>query len=171
MASCCNGLSAPAFDSKLAHAFRLQVNGSLNPLDDLFGKAMNSSTEQIVGPSILLVDDDPGILKAVSWVLADEGYQVASMSDSHQALETLEQKRYRLLITDLTMPLVDGITLLRKAKDFNPGTRVIVMTANQESKSRAEALALRADGYLLKPFDIMDLKNQVTRCLQPSEEA
>jgi DNA-binding response OmpR family regulator len=119
----------------------------------------------------LLVDDDPGILKAISWILADEGYQVASTSDSHQALETLEQKGYRLLITDLTMPFIDGITLLRKAKDLNPGTRVIVMTANQEAKSRAEALALRADGYLLKPFDIMDLKNQVSRCLQPLEKA
>jgi CheY-like chemotaxis protein len=147
------------------------VNRSLNLLDDLFGEAMNSSTEQIADPSILLVDDDPGILKAISWILADEGYQVASTSDSHQALETLEQKGYRLLITDLTMPFIDGITLLRKAKDLNPGTRVIVMTANQEPKSRAEALALRADGYLLKPFDIMDLKNQVSRCLQPLEKA
>jgi CheY-like chemotaxis protein len=117
--------------------------------------------------SILLVDDNPGILKALSWVLADEGYRVATSSDSHEALETLEQRGYRLLITDLTMPVVDGITLLRKAKDLNPRTRVIVMTADQEPKSRAEALASRADGYLLKPFDIMDLKDQVSRCLQP----
>lgn len=96
---------------------------------------------------------------------------MASTSDSHQALETLEQKGYRLLITDLTMPFIDGITLLRKAKDLNPGTKVIVMTADQEPKARTAALALRADGYLLKPFDIMDLKNQVTRCLRPLEKA
>jgi CheY-like chemotaxis protein len=135
------------------------------------GKAMNTSKEETADQSILLVDDDPGILKAVSWLLADEGYQVACTSDGHQALDTLEQKRYRLLITDHIMPFMDGITLLRKAKDLNPGTKVIVMTADQEPKSRTAALALRAEGYLLKPFDMMDLKNQVTRCLQPLEKA
>jgi len=127
--------------------------------------------EQMADPSILLVDDDPGILKAVSWVLAEEGYQVATTSDSHLALETLERNGFRLVITDLAMPDTDGFTLLRKAKDLNPETRVIVMTANQEPKSRAEAMTLRADAYILKPFDIMDLKKQVSRCLQPSEEA
>jgi len=135
------------------------------------GNAMNTSAEQMADQGILLVDDDPGILKALSWVLEDQGYQVASTSDSHQALETLERKGFRLVITDLAMPDTDGFTLLRKAKDLNPGTRVIVMTANQEPKSRAEAFALRADGYLMKPFDIIDLKKQVSRCLQPSEEA
>ena len=132
---------------------------------------MNTSTVQMADQSILLVDDDPGILKAVSWVLTDEGYQVASTSDSHRALESLRRKGFRLVITDLAMPDTDGFTLLRKAKDLNPKTRVIVMTVNQEPKSRAEAFALRADGYLMKPFDIMDLKKQVSRCLQPSEEA
>ena len=171
MPSCPGGFSGRALDSKIEHAFRLRVNRSLNLLHDLFEEAMNSGTKQTANPSILLVDDDPGILKAVSWVLTDEGYQVASTSDSHQALESLERKRYRLLITDLTMPYPDGFTLLRKAKDVNPKTRVIVMTANQEPKSRAEAFALRADGYLLKPFEIMDLKKQVSRCLQTSEEA
>jgi len=171
MHSCPGGFSGRALDSKIEHIFRLQVNRSLNLLHDLFGEAMNSSTEQPADPSILLVDDDPGILKAVSWVLADEGYQVASTSDSHQALETLERNGFRLVITDLAMPDTDGFTLLRKAKDLNPGTRVIVMTANQEPKSRAEAFVLRADGYLLKPFDIMDLKNQVSRCLQSLEKA
>jgi len=132
---------------------------------------MNTSAVQTADQSILLVDDDPGILKAVSWVLTDEGYQVASTSDSHRALESLKRKGFRLVITDLAMPDTDGFTLLRKAKDLNPKTRVIVMTVNQEPKSRAEAFALRADGYLMKPFDIMDLKKQVSRCLQPSEEA
>jgi DNA-binding NtrC family response regulator len=131
---------------------------------------MNTSAKQMADQSILLVDDDPGILKAVSWVLAEEGYRVVSTSDVHQALDTLERKGYRLLITDLTMPLVDGITLLRKAKDLNPATRVIVMTANQEPRWQAEASAHRADGYLLKPFDIMDLKNQVSKCLRSPEE-
>jgi DNA-binding NtrC family response regulator len=132
---------------------------------------MNKSKEEVSEKSILLVDDDPGILKAVSWVLADEGYQVASTSDSHRAIERLERKGYRLLITDLAMPFIDGITLLRKAKDLNPRTKVIVMTADQEPKSRAEAMTLRADAYILKPFDITDLKKQVSRCLQPLEEA
>jgi len=135
------------------------------------GNVMNTSAVQTADQSILLVDDDPGILKAVSWVLTDEGYQVASTSDSHRALESLRRKGFRLVITDLAMPDTDGFTLLRKAKDLNPKTRVIVMTVNQEPKSRAEAFALRADGYLMKPFDIMDLKKQVSRCLQPSEEA
>ena len=127
---------------------------------------MCPSAEQTGDQSILVVDDDPGILKAVSWVLTEEGYRVASTSDGHQALDTLEQKGYRLLITDLAMPFVDGMTLLRKAKDLDPETRVIVMTADEELTSRAEALAHRADGYLLKPFDIVDLKNQVSKCLR-----
>jgi len=166
MPSCLGGFSGRALDSKIERAFWAEGKVSF-----CGGNAMNTTTEQIADPSILLVDDDPGILKAVSWVLADEGYQVASTSDSHHALETLERKGFSLVITDLAMPDTDGFTLLRKAKDLNPGTRVIVMTANQEPKSRAEALALRADGYLLKPFDIMDLKNQVSRCLQSLEKA
>jgi CheY-like chemotaxis protein len=107
---------------------------------------MNTSKDEMADQSILLVDDAPGILKAVSSVLADEGCQVASTSDSHCTLETLGRYGFKLVITDLAMPFIDRITLLRKAKDVNPRTKVVVTTAYQEPKCQAEAFALRVDG-------------------------
>jgi CheY-like chemotaxis protein len=75
---------------------------------------MNTSKEEMADQSILLVDDDPGILKAISWILADEGYKVASTLDSHQALETLDRIEKRLADPD---PLYEqGVILGKSAK-------------------------------------------------------
>ena len=115
---------------------------------------------------ILLVDDDPGVRKAASWALEDEGYEVTPVANGGLAVDALRHRDFGLVITDLMMPVKDGFAVLRRAKELNPATRVIIVTGNQDRNSKELARRLNADDYILKPFDLKDLKRRVAHCLK-----
>ena len=77
--------------------------------------------------SILIVDDEPLIRELLSEVLEKDGYQVVSVSNGHQALRKIRQNYFDMVITDVRMPEMDGITLLKKIKELSPATSVIVI--------------------------------------------
>jgi two-component system, chemotaxis family, chemotaxis protein CheY len=114
---------------------------------------------------ILLVDDDPNILSALSSSLADSSYHVTSALGGQKALDALHQKVFDLVITDLNMPGVDGITVLRTAKGIDSNTRVIIMTGSVIPYSAQRLIFREANGFLPKPFGLTELYKTVASCL------
>lgn len=119
--------------------------------------------------SILLVDDDPFILTGIGQNLESEGYQVATAENGETACELLEQDEYDLVITDLVMDKIDGIQVLKKAKEKNPVTMVIILTGYGDMTSAIDALRLDADDYMLKPCQPEEMSFRVAACLDRQE--
>ncbi|MEM7247269.1 MAG: sigma-54 dependent transcriptional regulator [Acidobacteriota bacterium] len=101
---------------------------------------------------ILIADDEEGIRLFLSEVLAEEGHEVTTAEDGAVALELLQARGFDLLLTDLSMPRMDGLELLRRAKDEQPELEVILLTAHGSVDSAVEAMRLGAFDYLQKPL-------------------
>ncbi|NQT74443.1 MAG: response regulator [Chloroflexi bacterium] len=113
---------------------------------------------------VLMVDDDPNILKFVSANLEIRGYDVITAEDGETALEVMDRTMPNLVILDLLMPGIDGFDVcrhIRKSSDVP----IIVLSAIGESNTRSELLALGANDYVTKPFDIRDLLDRVQSTL------
>jgi len=117
---------------------------------------------------ILLVEDNACLREIVSQILTDD-YRITEAESGEEAIEALQSKDFDLVITDLNMGEVNGIEVLKKAKELNPETMVIIMTANHDVTYYHEALDLAACGYLLKPFKLTDLLERVSQCLRKRE--
>jgi len=116
--------------------------------------------------SILLVDDEAIILKTMAGKLQDEGFEVFTASNGVEALKIFEANIIHLVITDLMMEGIDGISVLKKIKAKSPKTAVIILTGYGELSSAIDALRLGADDYLLKPCDLNELLFRINNCLE-----
>jgi NADH-quinone oxidoreductase subunit E/NADP-reducing hydrogenase subunit HndA len=101
---------------------------------------------------ILVVDDEPVVRKSCERILTPEGYAVESASDGNEAIGKLGKDGYDLVITDLKMPDIDGIELIRWIRNSKPDTGIVVITGYPSQESIKEALSLRILDYLPKPF-------------------
>jgi DNA-binding NtrC family response regulator len=119
--------------------------------------------------SILLVDDDLIIIKAVEGLLELEGYVVTTAESGERAIELLENATFDLVITDLVMGSIDGIGVLKRAKEINPETMVIILTGFGNMTSAIEALRSGADDYILKPCETEEMYFRVSKCLEKLE--
>lgn len=111
--------------------------------------------ESIRNKSVLVVDDDPGLLRALEKVLIGEGCTVTCASWAAEAMEQLADRnnRFDLIITDLRMPFVKGNTILHAAKVVFPAVPVIIITAFGSPEMKEECLAQGAAAFLEKPLD------------------
>ena len=125
---------------------------------------MNSTSNKEY--SILLVDDNLHILELYKEILSGEGYQLTEATSGEMALEALESQTFDMIITDLNMGTMNGLKVLKRAKEMHPETMVIVMTGNTEIEYAIEALRLHADDYILKPFRIHHLLKRVSHCFR-----
>ena len=110
------------------------------------------------GGTILIVDDEWSIRDILSNILEAEGFEVDMAEDGEQGMAKLDEKTYDLLITDLKMPKVDGIQLLRHLSTLNVHTLGIVATGYGSIESAVEALRLGAFDYITKPFHLDEIK-------------
>ena len=120
---------------------------------------------------ILLVDDDPGLLRLLSIRLRAEGYEVEAVESAHKALGVLNRFSPDLVITDLRMDKMDGIGLLKELQTRSPGLRVIIVTAHGTIPDAVTATQSGAFGFLTKPIDKDDLMTTVERALKVSGTA
>jgi two-component system response regulator PilR (NtrC family) len=120
---------------------------------------------------ILIVDDEKAIRESVSLVLSEEGYETNIAADGNDALELLNKNNFDVMITDLKMPGMDGMKLVKKCLQICPQTSVIIITAHASVESAIEALRMGAFDYILKPFDFDDLILKVNRLLGNKELA
>lgn len=120
---------------------------------------------------ILLVDDDPGLLRLLSIRLRAEGYEVEAVESAHNALAVLGRFSPDLVITDLRMDKMDGIGLLKELQTRSPGLRVIIITAHGTIPDAVTATQHGAFGFLTKPIDKDELMSLVDRALKVSGSA
>lgn len=107
---------------------------------------------------ILLVDDDEGICDSLAKILTKKGYHVDPFISGEKALKSIGKSTYDILLTDLKMPGINGIELLKKAREIDPKLGVIIMTGFGEITSYLEAMDLGAAEYLNKPIKSHELE-------------
>ena len=117
---------------------------------------------------ILLVDDDPGLLRLLSIRLRAEGFDVEAVDSAHKALGSLSSFGPDLVITDLRMDKMDGIELLKELQTRSPGLRVVIITAHGTIPDAVTATQHGAFGFLTKPIDKDELMTLVDRAMQVS---
>ncbi|EGO64575.1 response regulator [Acetonema longum] len=121
-------------------------------------------------PTILVIDDQPGIRRLLTEVLAENGYTVANASNGYEGLQKARELKPALILMDMKMPGMDGIETLRELKRLGQGGKVIMMTAYGELDLVNEAKEIGAAAYITKPFDIIELCQLIQTSLnEPSD--
>jgi DNA-binding NtrC family response regulator len=116
--------------------------------------------------TVLIIDDEKSLLELLSVVFKKEGYGVKTNPGTPKAFELIDQGDYDLLICDIKMPQVDGMEILKRAAQRNPLSPAIMITAYGSVKQAVEALRIGALDYVVKPFDIEELKILVAHGLE-----
>jgi nitrogen regulation protein NR(I) len=120
---------------------------------------------------VLIVDDEPNLRKILSAQLVRDGYDVMTAEDGEQGLQLLRENHIDLVITDLKMPKVDGMTLLRETLRENPNLPIVMITAHGTVETAVEALKTGAFDYLTKPFDKDEVRQIVGKALKTKQLA
>jgi PAS domain S-box-containing protein len=115
--------------------------------------------------TILVVDDEPELKKILVEALTRQGFEVTGCNAGHEALAELQAKNFDLLLTDLMMPEMDGISLLKSALEIDPHLVGIIMTGQGTIQTAIDAMKLGAFDYVLKPFRMETLQPVLTRAM------
>lgn len=108
-------------------------------------------------PTVLVVDDEESVIDAFDVMLSDD-YHVLSAVTGEEALETIKRRHVDLVILDIRLPGIDGMEVLKQIKDLDPQIEIIMVTAIKTVKTAVEAIKLGAYDYILKPFDVDEVK-------------
>ncbi len=114
---------------------------------------------------ILVVDDEPQLIRVLRTGLKSRGYDVRGAADAESGLETFSEWHPDLVITDLAMPTVDGLAFCRRLRAISQ-VPIIVLSAKGEEKTKVEALDIGADDFVTKPFGIDELLARVRASLR-----
>ncbi len=118
---------------------------------------------------ILIVDDEENARFGLSKLLSQDGYDVESVGNGYEALEFLRRKEVNLVISDIKMPRMDGITFLKEINRHYPSTHVIMITAFGGVESYLEAMNLGAFEYIHKPVKLDELKSVMRKIFDTPE--
>jgi CheY-like chemotaxis protein/anti-anti-sigma regulatory factor len=119
---------------------------------------------------VLVVDDEESVRITTAAILEQEGYEVSTASDGHEALALAARGHFDLVLTDLRMEDMDGSTLLHELQQRHPGVVTIVLTGYASIESSIDALRQGVYDYLVKPCMVEDLKRTVSRALEHREQ-
>ncbi|HVZ33428.1 MAG TPA: sigma-54 dependent transcriptional regulator [Polyangiaceae bacterium] len=117
-------------------------------------------------PQILVVDDEPNLRRVLGAQLSRDGYEVHTVEDGEAALKILQDQYVDVVITDLRMPRLDGLELLRRALALEPDLPVVIITAHGTIDNAVVALKSGAFDYITKPFDQNEVRNVVRKALR-----
>ena len=116
-------------------------------------------------PKILVVDDEKVLVKGIKFNLENEGYQVEVGYDGEQAVELARNGGFDLIILDLMMPKIDGLQACMRIREFS-NVPVIMLTARSEDTDKIIGFECGADDYIIKPFNILELKARIRAMLR-----
>jgi two-component system response regulator PilR (NtrC family) len=116
--------------------------------------------------NLLIVDDEPGMRQLLSHVFGRANHSVRAAENGAKALELLKQEPADLIVSDVKMPDMNGIELLRRVREFLPDVGVVMMTAFATVETAREAFKLGADDFIQKPFDVDEMKLIVEKALE-----
>src|SRR5689334_8577764 len=135
------------------------VNATMNTT------AISGSTATAPRPSVLVVDDDPDLLRLMQIRLSAAGYAVTTAESAERALAQLAVARPRVVVTDLRMSGMDGMALFEAVRAQNPALPVIILTAHGTIPDAVSAVKSGVFGYLTKPFEARTLLTEIERAL------
>ncbi len=120
---------------------------------------------------ILLVDDEPGMLRYIRTLLEVEDYKVETASTGEEAVERV-QKGFRpdLVLCDLLMPGIDGLQTLEQIRHLQPGAKVVMLSCVGDTRKVVQAMRLGAYDYLTKPFQKAELDAVLDQCLGTNQQ-
>lgn len=121
-------------------------------------------------PKLLLAEDTKDLNRAISAVLERSGYEVDSAFDGEEALNHLLETVYDVVVMDIMMPKLDGISVLKEMRTRNILTPVLLLTAKAEIDDRVEGLDAGADDYLTKPFAMKELLARIRSLARRQED-
>lgn len=120
---------------------------------------------------ILLVDDEPGMLRYIKTLLEVEDHQVATASTGEEALAMVEKGMSPdLVLLDLLMPGIDGLETLENLRKLRPGMKVVMLSCVNDTKKVVQAIRLGATDYITKPFQKAELDNVIDQCLGTNQQ-
>lgn len=125
----------------------------------------NSRATEPSRPRILIVDDEPGLARATARILTNAGNEVTTASNGREAFELLKQTSFDAVVSDISMPELDGIALLRTLRQRDQDVPVILMTGAPDMATALEAIKHGALHYLSKPVDAAELRDVVQRAV------
>ena len=120
--------------------------------------------------NILVVDDEPLIVKGLKFSLEQEGHIIDTSFDGNDALENIKSKDYDIILLDLMLPIIDGFEVCKKVRETSD-VPIIILSAKGEDISKIKGLEIGADDYITKPFNIMELKARVNAILRRMEKS
>ncbi len=110
---------------------------------------------------ILIVDDEPKIRFTLSIILKREGYPITAVGTGCEALQLIKSYRFSLVLLDIIMPDIHGITLLHQIRQISPNLPVVILSSDDSLDTTMQALTLGARGYLVKPI----IPDQILTCI------
>lgn len=116
--------------------------------------------------NIFVIDDEPELLETLGNVLRKENYTVTTAADGREAMDKLWDDRYDLILLDIMLPHIDGLSLLKELRASKISTPVLMLTARSDVDDRVKGLDLGADDYLAKPFSLAELLARVRALLR-----
>ncbi len=119
-----------------------------------------------MGRPVMVVDDDPSVRDVLFAALTDAGYDVTAFGSPKKAIQELSQREFHLIISDIVMPEMDGITLLRRVNLLNPEIPVIMITAYPGLEKSIQALQHGAFDFIIKPFRMEEVLNRVKKAVE-----
>jgi len=123
-------------------------------------------------PNILLVDDEPGMLRYIRTLLEVDSYKVETASSGNDALERVQRGlNPDLVLLDLLMPGIDGLQTLEQLRQIQPTMKVIMLSCVSDTRKVVQAIRLGAHDYLTKPFQKAELDAVIKQCLRPETQA
>ena len=120
-----------------------------------------------MGRKILLVDDEPLIVKGLKYTLQQEGYEIDSALDGEEALDMFFANTYDLILLDVMLPKLDGISVCQRIREHS-SVPIIMLTAKGTDMDRILGLEYGADDYIPKPFNILEVKARIKAILRRS---
>jgi len=115
--------------------------------------------------SILIVDDDIGIRNMLSSVLYDGGYLIEGAENGKEAIKACEESLFDVALIDIELPDMKGTELLNRLKKLQPKMIRIIITGHPSIENAMKAVNERADGYVLKPFEVTELLKMIAKLL------
>lgn len=121
--------------------------------------------------TILIADDEPHLIRSLSYVLQREGYDVESAKDGQEALAKIEALRPDLVFLDLSLPRLDGFQVCRRIKDRSDlrPIYVIILTARGQKEDRQKGFQAGADAFMTKPFSPKEIIEKLREVFGPSD--
>lgn len=117
----------------------------------------------MIKPRLLLVDDDKNTLEGLVKILTRDGFSVSGVFSGCEALSLLTRKKFDIVITDMKLPGMGGLSLIHEVRKMGVPISIVVITAYSSEKTAAEATKCGADYYLTKPVNIVELKSVLER--------